>query len=233
MLCGGESMLKIKDLSVSYKKKEAVMITEAVFKPGEITGILGLNGSGKTTMLKAILNLVAFSGSINLDEWNIDKQYDRVAYISEEYSFIPYYTPYKYGHYLKDYYPSFDFERYQNICDKFDIDMNKKIEKMSRGQQLKVEIAAGYSQHAKLIIMDEPFTNLDIISKEKAVKMLINILEGDEIVLLATHDLDEVENVLDRCVILNNGILADDFYVEKLHEKGESLRDYFRTLTNE
>lgn len=233
MLCGGESMLKIKDLRVSYKKKEAVMITEAVFKSGEITGILGLNGAGKTTMLKAILNLVAFSGSIDLDEWNIDKQYDRVAYISEEYSFIPYYTPYKYGLYLMDYYPSFDFERYQNICERFDIDMDKKIEKMSRGQQLKVEIAAGYSQHAKLIIMDEPFTNLDIISKEKAVKMLINILEGDEIVLLATHDLDEVENVLDRCVILNNGVLADDFYVEELHEKGETLRDYFRALTNE
>lgn len=226
-------MLKIKDLRVSYKKKEAVMITEAFFKSGEITGILGLNGAGKTTMLKAILNLVAYSGSVDLDEWNIDKQYDKVAYISEEYSFIPYYTPYKYGHYMMDYYPNFDFERYEKICEKFDINMNKKLERMSRGEQLKVEIAAGYSQHAKLIIMDEPFTNLDILSKEKAVKMLINILEGDEIVLLATHDLDEVENVLDRCVILDKGVIADDFYVEALHEKGETLRDYFRGLINE
>lgn len=226
-------MLKIKDLRVSYKRKDAVMITEAVFKPSEITGILGLNGAGKTTMLKAILNLVAYSGSIDLDEWNIDKQYDKVAFISEEGSFIPYFTPYKYGHYLMDYYPAFDFERYQKICDSFDVDMDKKIEQMSRGQQLKVEIAAGYAQHAKLIVMDEPFSNLDIISKEKAVKMLINILEGDEIILLATHDLDEVENVLDRCVILDKGLIVDDFHVEELHEKGKTLRDYFRTLTNE
>lgn len=225
-------MLKIKDLRVTYKIKDVISIPEVSFKHGEITGILGLNGAGKTTMLKAILNLVAYSGSVDLDEWNIDRQYDQVAYISEEYSFIPYYTPYKYGHYMMDYYPSFDFQRYQMICEKFDIDMDKKIEKMSRGQQLKVEIAAGYAQHAKLIIMDEPFTNLDIISKEKAVKMLINILEGDEIVLLATHDLDEVENILDRCVILDNGVLIDDFHVEKLHEKGKSLRDYFRILTN-
>lgn len=223
-------MLKIKDFRVSYRRKDAVMITEAVFKPGEITGILGLNGAGKTTLLKAILNMIAYSGSVDLDEWNIDKQYDKVAFISEECSFIPYFTPYKYGCYLMDYYPAFDYERYQNICENFDIDMDKKLERMSRGQQLKVEIAAGYAQHAKLIIMDEPFANLDIISKEKAVKMLINILEGDEVVLLATHDLDEVENVLDRCVILSKGVIVDDFYVEELHEKRVTLRDYFKEI---
>ena len=202
-------------------------------KAGEIVGILGLNGAGKTTLIKAILNLIQHEGSADLDEWEVAKHYEKVAYISEEYSFIPYFTPYQYGCYLLDYYPSFDFNTYQQRCSLFDLEMDKKIERMSRGQQLKVEIAAGLSQRAQLIIMDEPFTNLDVVSKGIAVQMLINSLEGNEIVLVATHDLDEIENVLDRCLILDKGVIKDDFYVEELHAKGASLRDYFYDFTKQ
>lgn len=171
--------------------------------------------------------------SADLDEWEVAKHYEKVAYISEEYSFIPYFTPYQYDRYLLDYYPQFDFDTYLQRCRLFDVEMNQKIERLSRGQQLKVEIAAGLSQSAELILMDEPFTNLDVVSKGIAVQMLINSLQGNEIVLVATHDLDEIENVLDRCLILDKGVIADDFYVEELHAKGEALRDYFYHLTKQ
>ena len=171
--------------------------------------------------------------SADLDEWEVAKHYEKIAYISEEYSFIPYFTPYQYGCYLLDYYPLFDFDTYQQHCRLFDVEMNQKIERLSRGQQLKVEIAAGLSQSAELILMDEPFTNLDVVSKGIAVQMLINSLQGNEIVLVATHDLDEIENVLDRCLILDKGVIPDDFYVEELHAKGEALRDYFYHLTKQ
>lgn len=226
-------MLKLNELKV--KRRSAVLLScdQVIMKAGEIVGILGLNGAGKTTLIKAILNLIQHEGSADLDEWEVAKHYEKVAYISEEYSFIPYFTPYQYGRYLLDYYPQFDFDTYQQRCRLFDVEMNQKIERLSRGQQLKVEIAAGLSQSAELILMDEPFTNLDVVSKGIAVQMLINSLQGNEIVLVATHDLDEIENVLDRCLILDKGVIADDFYVEELHAKGEALRDYFYHLTKQ
>lgn len=226
-------MLKLSELKV--KRRSAVLLScdQVIMKAGEIVGILGLNGAGKTTLIKAILNLIQHEGSADLDEWEVAKHYEKVAYISEEYSFIPYFTPYQYGHYLLDYYPQFDFDTYQQRCRLFDVEMNQKIERLSRGQQLKVEIAAGLSQSAELILMDEPFTNLDVVSKGIAVQMLINSLQGNEIVLVATHDLDEIENVLDRCLILDKGVIADDFYVEELHAKGASLRDYFYDFTKQ
>ena len=226
-------MLKLNELKV--KRRSAVLLScdQVIMKAGEIVGILGLNGAGKTTLIKAILNLIQHEGSADLDEWEVAKHYEKIAYISEEYSFIPYFTPYQYGRYLLDYYPQFDFDTYQQRCRLFDVEMNQKIERLSRGQQLKVEIAAGLSQSAELILMDEPFTNLDVVSKGIAVQMLINSLQGNEIVLVATHDLDEIENVLDRCLILDKGVIADDFYVEELHAKGEALRDYFYHLTKQ
>lgn len=226
-------MLKLNELKV--KRRSAVLLScdQITMKAGEIVGILGLNGAGKTTLIKAILNLIQHEGSADLDEWEVAKHYDKVAYISEEYSFIPYFTPYQYGCYLLDYYPRFDFDTYQQRCSLFDLEMDKKIERMSRGQQLKVEIAAGLSQRAQLIIMDEPFTNLDVVSKGIAVQMLINSLQENEIVLVATHDLDEIENVLDRCLILDKGVIKDDFYVEELHAKSASLRDYFYDFTKQ
>lgn len=226
-------MLKLSELKV--KRRSAVLLScdQVTMKAGEIVGILGLNGAGKTTLIKAILNLIQHEGSADLDEWEVAKHYDKVAYISEEYSFIPYFTPYQYGCYLLDYYPCFDFKTYQQRCSLFDLEMDKKIERMSRGQQLKVEIAAGLSLNAELIVMDEPFTNLDIVSKGIAVQMLINSLQGNEIVLVATHDLDEIENVLDRCLILDKGVIKDDFYVEELHAKGASLRYYFYDFTKQ
>ena len=144
-------MLKLSELKV--KRRSAVLLScdQVTMKAGEIVGILGLNGAGKTTLIKAILNLIQHEGSADLDEWEVAKHYDKVAYISEEYSFIPYFTPYQYGCYLLDYYPCFDFDTYQQRCSLFDLEMDKKIERMSRGQQLKVEIASGLSQRATLI----------------------------------------------------------------------------------
>lgn len=224
-------MLRIDGLTLKHKNNVLFTCEHIEMKQGEIVGILGLNGAGKTSLLKAILNFKKIEGVIELNQQPILKQLDKIAYISEEGSFIPSMTPFKYGKYLLDYYPQFDFEMYQSRCAEFKLEMNKKIERMSKGQQLKVEIAAGLSLHAKCILMDEPFTNLDVVSKTKALQMLIQSLSGDEVVLLATHDLEIVENVLDRCLILVNGKIADDFYVEKLHQLGVSLKDYFCQLT--
>ncbi len=219
-------MLELINVKKNYRKQEALQEICVSIQPGEIVGVLGKNGCGKSTLLKAILNLIDYEGSILWNKEPIRKQYERVAYISDELSLIPYHTPSQYSKFLKLYYPAFDEADFIAFCDRFQVPLDQKIETLSRGQQLKVELAAGYAQHAKLYVLDEPFTNLDTDSKELAVKMLLEILQGDEIVLLATHELALVETVFDRILYLQNGRIIDDVSMDSIYAQGKSLNEY-------
>ncbi len=219
-------MLELINVKKNYRKQEALQESSVSIQPGEIVGVLGKNGCGKSTLLKAILNLIDFEGSILWDKKPVHKQYEKVAYISDELSLIPYHTPSQYSNFLKPYYPTFDEADFIAFCDRFQVPLDQKIETLSRGQQLKVELAAGYAQHAKLYVLDEPFTNLDTDSKELAVKMLLEILQGDEIVLLATHELALVETVFDRILYLQNGWIIDDVSMDSIYAQEKSLNEY-------
>ena len=93
---------------------------------------------------------------------------------------------------------------------------------------MKVELAAGFAMQAKLILLDEPFTSLDIYAKEDAVKLLLDHIKEDTILLVSTHDIEEVESIADRCIVLNDGNVVDDFYVDTLHDSGRDLKTYLQ-----
>lgn len=224
-------MLELKEVTKDYVTKLAVDHMSTQFHEGEITGILGRNGSGKTTMLKAILNLIPLtSGLILLDGKPVYDQYDRVAFISEEGSYMPNMTPKAYGEFLKGYYPSFDERYYEQLIRKFEVDDRSPIKNFSKGQKMKTEIAAGFAMRAKLIILDEPFNGLDVYAKEDTVKLLIEQLNEDTIILISTHNIEEIEQVADRCMIVNKGKIVQDIRMEELHERGHDLKDLMERL---
>ena len=218
-------MLKLEQVSKLYRNNHGLQKTSITFQEGQITGILGRNGSGKTNLLNAILNLVPIdSGVVSYNGKSIEEQYAQIAFISEDGSFFPYMSAEEYGNFLAMYYPSFSKDDYQKLLEQFEVDTTTHIRNLSKGQQLKVEISAGFATNAKLIILDEPFTTLDIYAKEDTVRLLIEQLKDDVIILISTHNIEEIENVIDRCIVLDNGSIKEDVFIDDLNKEGKDLR---------
>lgn len=218
-------MLKLENVSKLYAPSQGLFNTSISFKKGEITGILGRNGSGKSTLLKSILNLIPIdSGIITYDDLPIEEQLEKIAYITEEGSYFPYISAKAYGKFLSSYYPSFSNSQYMQLLERFEVPINNAIRNLSKGQQLKVEISAGFAMNAKLIILDEPFTTLDIYAKEDTIKLLIEQAKDDVMILITTHNIEEIETVIDRCVVLDKGKIVEDIMMDDLNEDGKDLK---------
>ena len=218
-------MLILENVKKLYSNNRGLRSTSIQFREGEITGILGRNGSGKTTLLKAILNLLPLDeGWITLHNKPVEEQFEQIAFITEDGSFFPYMSAKEYGEFLTLYYPSFSKKRYFELLDQFEVSIFDTIKSLSKGQQLKVEISAGFAMNAKLIILDEPFTTLDIYAKEDTVRLLIEQVKEDVIILISTHNIEEIEAVIDRCVVLDDGMIKEDITMDELNESGKDLR---------
>ena len=219
-------MLHIEHLTKDYGNGQGVFDICLDWERGQIIGLVGSNGSGKTTLIKTILQLLPFQeGTITWKESEIKEIFDDIAYITDTLSFLPDMNPKTYGSFLKDFYPKFNMERYNRILQHFEIDSRKRLKKMSAGQKLKVEIAAGFSQGAHLLLLDEPFSNLDVFSKQDSIKMLLSLLNDEETVLISSHDIDDIDKVIDRAVVLRRGRIVQDVCMEELHDQGLSLKE--------
>ena len=211
-------MLKLENVKKLYSNNRGLRNTTIDFQEGEITGILGRNGSGKTTLLKGILNLLPLDdGIITWNDKSVEEQFDKVAFITEDGSYFPYMSSKEYGDFLSLYYPAFSKERYFELLDQFEVSKTDTIRTLSKGQQLKVEISAGFAMNAKLII-------LDIYAKEDTVRQLIEQVKEDVIILISTHNIEEIEAVIDRCVVLDDGMIKEDITMDELNESGKDLR---------
>ena len=122
------------------------------------------------------------------------------------------------------YYPAFAKDRYVYVLEQYEGSKTDTIRALSKGQQLKVEISAGFARNAKHIILDEPFTTLDVYAKEDTVRQLIEQVKEDVIILISTHNIEEIEAVIDRCIVLDDGIVKEDIMMDELNESGKDLR---------
>ncbi len=210
-----------------------LMDESAVINSGEIVGILGENGSGKSTLLKLAMGLLELtSGQVLVDGCNPREMYDRMAFITHEGSYFPFMTPYQYGEFLCSYFEKFSWERYKKLISFFELDPRDKIKTFSYGQKAKLEICAGFSKMASYIIMDEPFLGEDIIARKDFIKLMAASIKEDETMLISTHHIDEIENFIDRALILKNGRIKADVLSDDLKMQGKTLAQVIMELAD-
>ena len=219
-------MLVLKQVSYKYTNYKGIEDINLSLEDGQIYALLGANGSGKTTLLKCILGLLdCGSDDILWNDEKVKEQYDRVAYISADGSTISYLKVSEYADFLITYYTSFDKKEYVRLLKEFHVEDNI-ISNLSKGEKVKVELAAGLAMQAKLFIFDEPFTGLDIYTKDKVIKQIVAKLKEDVIMIISTHDVEEIETIADQCIVLEEGKLVDKFRLDDLHENGYELKEY-------
>ncbi|MFU0799054.1 MAG: ABC transporter ATP-binding protein [Xylanivirga thermophila] len=226
-------MIQLKHIRKTYGNQGIGLNDESlIINNGEIVGVLGENGSGKTTLLKTIMGLCEVqAGEVLVDGRSVSEQYEKMAFITEEGSYFPYMTPYEYGIFLSDFIPAFDMERYIRLIKFFELEPYRKIKTFSKGQKSKLEVSAGFSKGAKYILMDEPFLGKDMFTRKDFLKLMVTSLKSDETILIATHLIDEVENFLDRAIILRYGRIKADFYIDDIREEGENLASIMMDIT--
>lgn len=212
-------MIEVRSLQKTYRSHGAavgLLGADFLVPDGQIVGILGENGAGKTTMLRCIAGLLPHKGTALLDGRPAGVQYERISYITGEGSYYPALTVAAYGQLLTDLHPAFDPARYEKFLEFFALHGTDTIGRLSTGQRARVELAAGFAKRVPYYLMDEPFLGKDPFTRRDFIKLMSATLTGGETLLLSTHYIEDVEHFLDRALILHDGRIAEDLQLDTL-----------------
>lgn len=204
------SVLELKNISKEYNKREVLSNVNLAVEEGEVFGLIGLNGIGKTTLIKIILNLIDADGGEGFicgENIKFPKSRENVFYLPEK--FQPSQNL-KVKEFLKIFIDkkNFDLEKIEKLCEYFSLDksnLNKKIGNMSKGMSQKIGLILSVLENKKLIILDEPMTGLDPKARIYLKNLLIKYKKDGKSVFFSSHILSDIEEICDRVGILNNG----------------------------
>ena len=218
-------MLEIKNLNKKYGSgKVALKSVNLTLPSGQIVGLFGENGAGKTTMMKSILGFLKYDGEITLDGEKIThKNIARISFATSEHSFFPALTPEGHKEFYKEHFDTFREKRFSALMEFFELPMRRRVGSFSMGQKNQFEVLLALSQGADYILMDEPFAGNDVFNREDFYKVLLGILEPAETVLLSTHLIEEVADFIGRAVLLHKGEIIGDLSLDEIEESGKSL----------
>lgn len=218
-------MLEIKNLNKKYGSgKVALKSVNLTLPSGQIVGLFGENGAGKTTMMKSILGFLKYEGEITLDGEKIThKNIARISFATSEHSFFPALTPEGHKEFYKEHFDTFREKRFSALMEFFELPMRRRVGSFSMGQKNQFEVLLALSQGADYILMDEPFAGNDVFNREDFYKVLLGILEPTETVLLSTHLIEEVADFIGRAVLLHKGEIIGDLSLDEIEESERSL----------
>ena len=217
-------MIEIKNLDFSYKKTPVFNNINLSFPQGAIYGLLGENGVGKTTLLKIICGLQRpVSGSCTVDGLTsydrMPEMLQRIVFLPDEVTLPDNATPQKYVDELSPFYPTFSQGTFLHLMQELEVEPDRKFREMSFGQQKKSLIAASLSLGTDYVLLDEPTNGLDIPSKAQFRSILSKIADEGKTIIISTHQVKDVENLIDPIVILSHNAVLLDASVQKITEK--------------
>ncbi|MFO0935706.1 MAG: ABC transporter ATP-binding protein [Gemmataceae bacterium] len=222
-----EPILNAENLSKDYGTVLALDQLSLSVAPGEIVGLLGPNGSGKTTAIRIVLGMIrATSGRVRVagfDCWNQSVEVrQRISYLPGELRLYEGMTGRRLVQFLGSLRGESDFSAAESLARQLDIDLGRPLSQMSSGMKRKVALVAVLTPQVPLVILDEPTNTLDPTMRDEFLAQLIRAKQAGKAVLFSSHVLSEVESVCDRVVILKKGKLACEEDVRELR-KGKQI----------
>jgi len=205
-------MIEVQNLSFGYKKRRLLYNNlNLQLESGGIYGLLGKNGAGKSTLLKNFIGLVfPNSGRITVNGYLPKNRWpsflETIYFIPEE-VYVPSLTIEKYKTLFAPFYPLFNEEQFHLYLQTMDVVDTGKLNTLSFGQQKKFIIAFALACNTKVLLLDEPTNGLDIPSKIKFRKLIASVFTDDKIIFISTHQIRDLDNLIDRVIIIDNGEL--------------------------
>lgn len=248
-------MIRLNQVSFGYNRRRMLFENlDLHLEPGHIYGLLGKNGAGKSSLLRNIAGLLfPLAGNIEVAGFEPHKRspafLQDIFFIPEE-IYLPSVTIDNYLRLMAPFYPKFDETQFRRYIAELDIPAANKLTGMSYGQKKKVLIAFALSANTRVLIMDEPTNGLDIPSKSQFRRLVSNALDKDRLILISTHQVRDLDNLIDAIVILEDskimirhsletvaerlcfGELASVEYDERVLYSEPSLRGYRAVFEN-
>ena len=213
-------MLEARHVNFGYGADPLFLDTDLTLAPGHIYGLLGLNGAGKTTLLKLMTGLLfPKSGQIaacGYDPARRDPGFLAKVFVLPEELNVPGVTGREFVAVRSPFYPEFDQARMQRYLEEFEIPGNKLLTALSHGQQKKFLLSFGLACNASLVLLDEPTNGLDIPSKGLFRRLVAEALSNDRAIVVSTHQVRDVESLVDLIVILHEGKVLLNHTVSEL-----------------
>lgn len=220
-------------LSKSYGSRIALKDVSFSIERGKIVGLLGPNGSGKTTLIKIISGLLTpSSGSISISEKPIGIETKKiVSYLPERTYLSDWMTVKQAVDFFADFYPDFSQETAYDMLSRLNITPGEKLRTLSKGTREKVQLILVMSRSAELYILDEPIGGVDPAARDYILKTIISNFNENASVIISTHLISDVENILDDVIFLKYGTLTLHKTADQIREEyGKSVDALFREV---
>ncbi|MBR3909265.1 MAG: ABC transporter ATP-binding protein [Clostridia bacterium] len=229
------NILECKNLTKSYKKNHPVLDGLNLTIPaGKIVGLLGPNGCGKSTLIKLVSGLLQpDSGEILVDGMPISEKTNAIiSYLPERTYFNSWMRVSQLVDYFSEFYEDFDPIRAVALMKDLGINTNSKLKSLSKGTKEKVQLILVMSRDAKLYLLDEPIAGVDPAAREYILSTIVSNYNPDASIIITTHLISDVEQVLDDFVFLSFGgtILMSGNAEEARNENSKSLDQLFREV---
>ena len=226
-------LLEANNLSKAFGAAKALDSINLTLECGKIIGLLGPNGSGKTTFLKIINGLlVPTAGTIKIggeEPGILTKQH--ISYLPDTTFFPKWMTVTNLFDYFQDFYLDFDRAKAREMLQRLDIPESMRLKHMSKGTLEKVQLVLTMSRDANLYCLDEPIGGVDPATRDYILQTIINNYSEEASVLISTHLIADVENVLDDVIFLQQGQIRLHSSVDSIREKeGASVDSLFREV---
>lgn len=226
-------MIEVIEVEKNYGRKKILKGISFTANKGEITCLIGINGVGKTTVLNAIMALTPINkGQILIDGSPLDKTtLEKIAFIPDTTIMLPQMTIAEAMEFMKDFYKCWNQERATELLGFFRLNQSDRISSLSKGNAAKVNLLLGLALDVDYVLMDEPFSGIDMFSREEIANVFTSHLIENRAVIITTHEVGDIEHLIDKVVLLDDGMVTKEFSAEEAREhEGKSVIDVMREV---
>ncbi|WP_044747741.1 ABC transporter ATP-binding protein [Bacillus alveayuensis] len=226
-------MIKISNVRKEFEDLEVIKGLTLHIQKGSIYGLLGSNGAGKTTLLKLMAGIYKQdAGDILINDEPVFENVNvkkKLIFMPDALYFFPHTTIQQMAHFYKNIYPSWNEERFQKLKEVFQIDVHKKIHRLSKGMQRQVAFWLAFSAMPDVFVLDEPLDGLDAVMRQKVKNLLVqDVAEREMTVVISSHNLREVEDLCDSIGIMHKGELIIEKSLDDLKSDVHKIQVAFK-----
>ena len=226
-------LLQCIDLNKNFGKKQILKNVNLTIPRGKIIGLLGKNGTGKSTLIKLINDLLTItSGQILINGKPVGVESKKIiSYLPERTYLDKSMTVEKIIEYFAKFYKNFDSEKAYKLLDDLGLDSKQKLAKMSKGMQEKVQLVLVMSRKADLYILDEPLGGVDPATRDYILDTILTNFNDGASVIISTHLISDIERILDNVIFINNGEIVLTAPADELRNREDaSIDEIFRRM---
>lgn len=226
-------LVKCIDVDKNYGNKKVLKKINLVIPKGKIIGLLGKNGTGKSTLIKLINDLLTpTSGKILINGEDVGIESKKmISYLPERTYLDKSMKVKQVIRYFEDFYDDFDSSKARKLLADLDLDVEEKLTKMSKGMQEKVQLVLVMSRNASLYILDEPLGGVDPATRDYILDTILHNFNEGASVIISTHLIADIERILDEVIFIDKGKIVLQSDADELRKKEDaSIDEVFRRM---